>query len=142
MKTIRDLLEQKGGEIWSISPESTVYDAVALMAEKDIGALMVMDHGKPAGIFSERDYARKIVLEGRSSKTTKVKDIMSSKVVYIDIDKSIEDCMALMTDKRFRHMPVLENGNLAGVISIGDLVKTIIEEQQFMIDQLASYIAS
>lgn len=140
MKTIRQLLESKGRDIWSISPEATVYDAIKLMAEKEIGALMAMDGSRPAGIISERDYARKIILKGRSSRETKVRDIMTTNVIYADMEQSVEGCMALMTDKRIRHLPILDDGKLVAVISIGDLVKSIIAEQKFVIEQLESYI--
>ena len=140
MKTIRQLLESKGRDIWSISPEATVYDAIKLMAEKEIGALMAMDGSRPAGILSERDYARKIILKGRSSRETKVRDIMTTNVIYADMEQSVEGCMALMTDKRIRHLPILDDGKLVAVISIGDLVKSIIAEQKFVIEQLESYI--
>lgn len=140
MKTIRQLLESKGRDIWSISPDATVYDAIKLMAEKEIGALMVMSDAVPAGIISERDYARKIILKGRSSRETKVREIMTADVVYADAGHSIEECMALMTNKRIRHLPILEEGELIAVISIGDLVKSIIAEQKFVIEQLESYI--
>lgn len=142
MKTIKQLLEKKGRTIWSIGPDDSVYNAIALMAEKGIGALIVIDNNKPVGIVSERDYARKVVLKGRSSTATRIRDIMSSPVIYAGTDQTIEGCMALMTDKRIRHLPILEKGELFAVISIGDLVKTIIEEQRFVIEQLQSYINS
>ena len=141
MKTIRQLLESKGRDIWSISPDATVYDAIKLMAEKGIGALMVIDNAGPVGIISERDYARKIILKGRSSRETKVRDIMTAHVIYADAGHSVEECMALMTNKRIRHLPVLDEQKLIAVISIGDLVKSIIAEQKFVIEQLESYIS-
>ena len=140
VKTIRQLLESKGRDIWSINSNATVYDAIKVMAEKEIGALMVMDDAKPAGIISERDYARKIILKGRSSRETRVSEIMTTDVIYADAEQSIEGCMALMTEKRIRHLPILEKGELIAVISIGDLVKSIIAEQQFVIEQLQIYI--
>ena len=140
MKTIRQLLESKGHDIWSISPDATVYEAIKLMAEKEIGALLIMDDSRPVGILSERDYARKIILKGRSSRETKVRDIMTMDVIFADADQSIEGCMALMTNKRIRHLPILDEGRLIAVVSIGDLVKYIIAEQKFVIEQLESYI--
>jgi CBS domain-containing protein len=140
MKKVRDILEVKGRSIWSIGPDASVFDALKLMAEKDIGALVVLDAGNLVGIISERDYARKIVLLGRASPTTQVKEIMTSRVACVDPEQNVEECMALVTEKRTRHLPVLENGKLIGLISIGDLVKSIITEQQFIIEQLERYI--
>ena len=140
MRTVRDILETKGHDVWSIAPSALVYDAMKLMADKEIGALLVLEGAKLAGIVSERDYARKIILQGRSSLTTEVREIMTSRVVYVEPERNIEECMALMTDKRIRHLPVVEAGQLCGVISIGDLVKAIIAEQQFIIQQLERYI--
>jgi CBS domain-containing protein len=142
MKTVRDLLKQKGSTIWSVPPDSTVYDALQLMADKNIGALLVIDSGRPVGIFSERDYARQVILKGKTSKDTPVRDVMTSKVVFVRPEQNIEECMALMTDKRFRHLPVLEEGQLAGLLSIGDVVKAVISEKDFLIEQLANYISS
>jgi CBS domain-containing protein len=142
MKSVRDLLKQKGRDIWSVAPDSTVYDALALMAEKNIGALLVREAGRPVGIFSERDYARQVILKGKTSRDTLVRDVMTSKVVFVRPEQSIEECMALMTDKRFRHLPVLEEGQLAGILSIGDVVKALISEKDFLIEQLANYISS
>jgi IMP dehydrogenase len=133
-------LETKGHDVWSIEPSALVYDAMKLMADKEIGALLVLEGAKLAGIVSERDYARKIILQGRSSLTTEVREIMTSRVVYVEPERNIEECMALMTDKRIRHLPVVEAGQLCGVVSIGDLVKAIIAEQQFIIQQLERYI--
>ena len=140
MKRTRDILVVKGHDIWSIEPGASVYDAMKLMAEKEIGALMVMEGAKLVGIISERDYARKVILHGRSSRTTQVREIMTTRVVYAQPDQNIEECMALMTEKRVRHLPVMEAGELVGVISIGDLVKSIIAEQKFIIEQLERYI--
>jgi CBS domain-containing protein len=140
MKKVRDILEHKGRNVWSIGPEASVFDALKLMAEKDIGALVVLDGGNLVGIISERDYARKIVLLGRASPTTQVKEIMTTDVVCVDPERNVDECMALVTEKRVRHLPVLENGKLIGLISIGDLVKSIITEQQFIIEQLERYI--
>ena len=140
MKTVRDILEVKGRIVWSVDLGSTVFDALSLMAAKEIGALVVLDEAHVAGIISERDYARKVILHGRASPTTRVEEIMTSHVAYTHLDQSIEECMAIMTDKRIRHLPVLQDGNLIGIISIGDLVKAIIADQKFMIEQLERYI--
>ena len=140
MKTVRDILEVKGRMVWSVDPGSTVFDALSLMAEKEIGALVVLDEARVAGIISERDYARKVILHGRASPTTRVEEIMTSHVAYTHLDQSIEECMAIMTDKRVRHLPVLQDGKLIGIISIGDLVKAIIADQKFIIEQLERYI--
>lgn len=140
MKTVRDILEVKGHNVWRVPFEATVFDALQLMAEKEVGALVVVDGPKPVGIISERDYARKIILLGRASPTTLVREIMTSHIVYTHPDQPIEECMAIITDKRIRHLPVMEEGKLIGIISIGDLVKTIIAEQKFTIEQLERYI--
>lgn len=129
MQTVRQLLERKSGELISVSPDATVFQALQVMAEQDIGAVLVMDMGDVLGIFSERDYARRIVLQGRTSAGTKVRDIMTSKVVYVGPQQSVAECMALMTDKHFRHLPVMEAGHVIGMLSIGDLVRATIEEQ-------------
>lgn len=142
MKTVRDILNVKGNEVWSVEPGSTVFEALRRMAEKEIGALMVMDGTRLAGIISERDYARKVVLLGRTSPNTLVKEIMTTHVAYTHPQQSIEECMAIMTDKRIRHLPVIEDGKLVGLISIGDLVKSIISEQKFIIEQLERFITS
>jgi CBS domain-containing protein len=142
MKAVRDILRVKGHEVWKVDLNATVFEALRLMAEKEVGALVVMDGDKIAGIISERDYARKIVLLGRTSPNTLVKEIMTSPVAYTQPDQSIEECMAIMTDKRIRHLPVLENDKLIGIISIGDLVKAIIADQKFIIEQLERYIRS
>jgi CBS domain-containing protein len=140
MTTLRSILEVKGNSIWSVSPDSTVYDTIKMMAEKNVGALLVLDGDKLSGIISERDYARKVILKGKSSKETRVSEIMTSSVVTIGPEQSIEDCMALMTAKRIRHLPVLESNKLLGVISIGDVIKAIISEQEYTIKQLENYI--
>ena len=142
MKAVRDILEIKGREVWSIGPRESVFDALKLMAEKGIGALVVLEAGKVVGIISERDYARKVILHGRSSPTTLVSEIMTARVVYAQPQQNIDECMAIMTEKRIRHLPVMENGVLIGVISIGDLVKSIIAEQRFIIEQLERYITT
>lgn len=140
MKTVRNILRVKGTNCWSVAPSDSVYNAMKIMAEKEIGALLVMEQDKLVGIISERDYARKVILQGRSSKTTQVREIMTVRVAYADPDQGVEECMAVMTEKRIRHLPVMDEGKLCGVISIGDLVKSIIEEQKFIIDQLERYI--
>jgi len=132
----------KGRDVWTVDLDATVFEALSRMAEKEIGALMVMDGPRLVGIISERDYARKIVLLGRTSPNTLVKEIMTSHVVYTQLEQSIEECMALVTEKRIRHLPVIDEGKLVGVISIGDLVKSIISDQQFIIEQLVRYITS
>jgi CBS domain-containing protein len=140
MTRVRDILTTKGNEVWSIGPDESVYDAMKLMAEKGIGALLVMEGAKVVGVISERDYARKVILQGRASRTTRVREIMTVQVLYADPDQNIEECMALMTEKRVRHLPVMDKGQVVGVISIGDLVKSIITEQKFIIEQLERYI--
>ena len=147
MRTVRQLLEAKTPsasppEIFAISPEAAVIDAVRLMAEKGIGAVLVMEGARLAGILSERDYARKIVLEGRSSKDTPVREIMTSDVVTVRPDDTTDACMQLVTERRIRHLPVSEGDAVVGVVSIGDLVKAVIEDQQLELDQLQRYIAS
>jgi len=142
MRTVRQLLEAKAPEVFAIGPGSPVFDAIALMADKRIGALLVMDAGRLVGIVSERDYARKIVLQGRSSKDTPVRDIMTGDVITVGLNDTADRCMQLVTDKRIRHLPVLDGDNVLGVVSIGDLVKAVIEDQQLELDQLQRYIAS
>lgn len=140
MKRIQTLLKKKGYDVWSIAPDASVYDAIHLMAEKGVGALIVMDGPNLVGVISERDYARKIILEGRSSENTKISEIMSSEVITVGPDNKIEECMAMMTERRIRHLPVLDGDEVLGVISLGDLVKYIIAEQQFVIEQMERYI--
>ena len=140
MIAVRDILQRKGNQIWSVAPDSTVYDALMLMAEQNVGALLVLDGEKIVGIFSERDYARKIILKGKASKETSVDEIMTSEVTTVYPGQPVEECMALMTDKRIRHLPVLEGEKLAGLISIGDVVKAIISDREFIIKQLEGYI--
>jgi CBS domain-containing protein len=142
MQTVRDLLGKKGGQIWSVSPDSTVYDVLQLMADRNIGAVLVRDGDRLLGIVSERDYARQVILKGKASRETPVREIMTTRVVYVVPERTVEDCMALMTDKHVRHLPVLADGKLVGVLSIGDIVKAVISEKQFMIEQLESYITS
>lgn len=141
MKTVGQLLEGKGHDVWSVGPKASVSAAIELMTEKEVGALLVMDGSKPVGVVSERDCIRKVFLQERSAAETAVKEIMTKRVIYAPPEHSVEECMAMMTDKRIRHLPVMENGQLVGMISIGDLVKAIIDEQQFIIDQLVNYIA-
>lgn len=141
MLTVRQLLEKKSTkDIWSVAPDDSVFDAIKVMAKRGIGALLVLDGVDVVGIISERDYARKVILKGRSSKDTPVRDIMTQKVLFVRPDQSIEECMALMTEKRIRHLPVLEKGRLAGIFSSGDVIKAIISEQEFIIEQLENYI--
>ena len=142
MKTVSQLLKGKGGSVWSVSPDSSVFDALKLMAEKNCGALLVMADGKLRGILSERDYARKVILLGKSSHELRVSEIMSDKVVCVGPGQTVDECMALMSAKRIRHLPVLDGGRVIGVLSIGDLVKEVIAEQQLTIQQLESYIHS
>jgi CBS domain-containing protein len=142
MRTVRHLLESKAPEVFAIGPDAPVLDAIRLMAEKRIGALVVMEAGRLAGIVSERDYARKVVLQGRSSATTPVRDIMTPDVIKVGLNDTTDRCMQLVTDRRIRHLPVVEGGAVVGVVSIGDLVKAVIEDQQVEIDQLQRYIAS
>ena len=141
MKLVKHILDSKENAIWHITPDESVLDAIKLMAEKKVGALLVMENEKLVGIISERDYARKVILQGKSSKQTPVSEIMTANVHRILPEQTVEDCMEIMTEKRFRHLPVLEGENVIGVISIGDLVKAIIAEQQFTIEQLEGYIA-
>jgi CBS domain-containing protein len=139
MRTVKELLQRKGYEIHAISPNATVFDALTLMAAKNVGALLVLDGQTLVGVISERDYARKVILHGKSSKETPVREIMTSRVVHVSPDTPVEACMALMTDKHVRHLPVMDDGALIGVISIGDVVNAIISNQQFAIDQLKTF---
>ena len=140
MKTVTQLLRTKGQQVLSVSPDMPVFEALGVMADKNVGALLVVEGERLVGVFPERDYARKVILKGKSSKDTPVQEIMSSHVLYVRPEQTIEDCMALMTDKRVRHLPVMEEGPVVGVISIGDVVKAIIAEQEFIIEQLQNYI--
>jgi CBS domain-containing protein len=141
MISIRQLLEGKESEVWSTSPEASVYEALQLLAEKNIGALLVLQDGELVGVVSERDYARKVALHGKTSMKTPIKDIMTEEVVTVESDRTVEEAMAIMTDKHIRHLPVLEGEKIVGVVSIGDLVKAIIADQEFAINQLENYIA-
>lgn len=140
IKTIREILDNKGHQIWSVSPDTKIFEALQLMAEKNIGALVVLNGDKLVGIISERDYARKVALKGKTSKETPVRDIMTPKVLYVTPEKTAEDCMALMIEKRIRHLPVYEQDKLIGVVSIGDVVKAVIEEKKIAIEHLENYI--
>lgn len=141
MHTVRQILEKKGRDIWAVRPEDSVLDAVRRMAELQVGAMMVMSDNRLDGMFSERDYARKVILEGRSSHDTLVGDIMSSEPVTIHPQASVDEALALMTRKRFRHLPVVEDGQVIGLVSIGDLVNAKIADQQQLIEQLESYVS-
>lgn len=141
MHSVRGVLQSKGSQVWSTYPDATVYDALKMMSEKEIGALVVLDDGHLVGIFSERDYARKVILLGKTARDTLVRDIMTPKVYSVRPDQTIEECMHLMTDRHIRHLPVVEDDEVVGVISIGDVVKTIISEQKFVIEQLENYIS-
>jgi CBS domain-containing protein len=140
MQTINLLLQSKGTHVETLAADATVFEALSIMADKEIGALVVLQNNRPVGLFSERDYARNLILKGRTSKETKVSEVMSSPVVVAHPEQSVEECMAVMTEKRVRHLPVMQGDELVGIISIGDLVKAIIENQQFVIEQLVSYI--
>ena len=140
MTAVSQLLQAKGQDIWSIAPDASVYDAIQRMADKQVGALLVLDAQKLVGIISERDYARKVILQGKSSHTTRVSEIMTTTVFYVRPEQSLEDCMALMTSKRVRHLPVMSEGRLLGVVSIGDLVKALLAEREIRIEQLEQYI--
>lgn len=140
MDQVWQLLANKGHEVWSVGPDDTVFEALQRLAEKDVGALVVLDGGELVGIFSERDYARKVILQGKSSTDTLVREVMSSRVLYVRPEQSVDECMALMTKNHFRHLPVVDGNQLVGVISIGDLVKSVISHQEFLIEQLENYI--
>ena len=139
--TIEKILCQKSGTIWSITPDATVYDAIALMAEKNVGALLVMENEKLVGIVSERDYSRKVMLQGRTSRTSTVREIMTTELTTAHPRETVEDCLRFMTEKRIRHLPVVADGSLRGVISIGDLVKEVISTQSAALEQLRDYIS-
>ena len=140
MRTVQQLLDEKGGEIQSIHPDDSVFDAIQKLANANIGSLIVLEDDRPVGIFTERDYARNVVLQGKSSPTTPVRDIMTTRVIYVQPEQTVEECMAIMTDKHIRHLPVLRDEKLVGMISIGDLVKSIIADQKFTIEQLEQFI--
>ncbi|MCP4426309.1 MAG: CBS domain-containing protein [Chloroflexi bacterium] len=143
MTIVSQLLRIKGHDVWSINPDASIFDALKMMSDMNIGAMLVLDEGEVAGIFSERDYARRVVLRGKSSRKTAVKDAMTAEVVSVRPDQTIEDCMTLMTDKHFRHLPVITaEGELVGIISIGDVVKALLSEQETVINHLEEYIRS
>ena len=141
MKTVRDVLKAKGGVVFAAEPDDTVYSALTTMAEQNIGALLVREGARVVGIFSERDYARQVVLKGKASKDTPIRDVMTARVVFVRPEQNIEECMALMTDKHVRHLPVLDGDTLVGLVSIGDVVKAVISEKEFLIAQLEHYIS-
>ncbi len=138
--SVRPVLEAKGSRVWSVAPEAMVFDAIKMMAEKSVGALLVMNDGKPVGIVSERDYARKVILLGKASKKTRVSEIMSAPVIFVTPDYTVDECFYLMTAHRIRHLPVMDGDRLAGVLSIGDLVRATVAAQKATIDQLTQYI--
>jgi CBS domain-containing protein len=140
MKSVEKVLRAKGREAWHITPQATVYEALQLMSEKEIGSILVLEEGEVVGIFTERDYARKLILKGKFSKDTAVRELMTQDVLYVEPQNTIEDCMVLMTKNRVRHLPVMDNGKLAGIVSLGDMVKHIISEQESTIAQLEKYI--
>jgi CBS domain-containing protein len=140
MKTVNDILRLKGYNVWSVAPGATVFEALQLMADKNVGAVLVMDEDRLVGILSERDYARKVILLGKTSRETLVSEIMTSRVLYASADQTTQECMALMTEKRVRHLPVMEGNRVIGVVTIGDVGRAIISDQQFMLAQLERYI--
>ena len=140
MSTVRDMIRKKGGEVFTLAPDASVYDALALMAKENSGVVLIMDGGRVEGILSERDCVRHLELEGRSSRTTKVSDFMTRKVIYIEASQPLEECMALMIDKNIRHLPVFDEGTLLGLISVRDVLKEVVDVQKFMISQLEHYI--
>ena len=141
MTTVKQILDNKGHEVFAVSPTDTVFESLQQMADKGVGALLVMDGDKLVGIVTERDYARKVILEGKSSRDIQVEDIMTRQVLCVPPERTVDECMALMSDKRARHLPVLDHKQVIGVVSIGDLVKVVISEQRFLIDQLQHYIS-
>lgn len=141
MKTVKDMLKSKKSELWFVAPTATVFDALKIMGEKEIGALMVMDAGKVVGIISERDYARKVILKGKASKDTLVKEIMTSNMFSVKPENTVEECMVLITGKRIRHLPVFDKDKFVGIVSVGDVVKSLISEQEKLIEQLSDYIS-
>ena len=140
MNFVSQILKDKKEKIWSVSPRETAYNALQIMSDQNLGAVLVIDKRGVVGIFSERDYARKVILKGKSSKTTPVSELMTKKVLYVDPGTSVEDCVALMTEKRIRHLPVMENKKLVGLVTVGDVLKQLIEDQKFEIQELERYI--
>jgi CBS domain-containing protein len=140
MTTVAHLLNAKGSDVWSVPPDATVYKAIEVMADRQVGALLVIDAGQVVGIVSERDYARKVILQGKQPHTTLVREIMTDKVLFVRPEQTIEDCMAVMTARRIRHLPVMQGDHLLGIISIGDIVKGLMTERDARIDQLEQYI--
>lgn len=141
MKTVKDMLKSKKNELWFVAPTATVFDALKIMGEKEVGALMVMDAGKVVGIISERDYARKVILKGKASKDTLVKEIMTSNMFSVKPENTVEECMVLITGKHIRHLPVFDKDKFVGIVSVGDVVKSLISEQEKLIEQLSDYIS-
>ncbi len=141
MKIVSDILNSKGHDVWAVKPDDTVFDSLKLMAEKEVGALLVMDQDRLVGIVTERDYARKVILEGKSSKDSLVAEVMTKHVLCVTPERTIDECMALMTDKRARHLPDVDHKRVIGLVSIGDLVKALLSEQKVLIDQLQHYIS-
>ncbi len=141
MKTVKDILKDPGRKIWSVSPKTTAYEALEVMAEKDIGALLVFENEHLVGIFSERDYARKVILKGKASKDTPVSELMTRQVFYVDPGNTLNECMALMTMKRIRHLPVFDNNRIIGIVTIGDVVKEIVSEQETTIKALQDFMS-
>ncbi len=140
MNFVSQILKDKEGKIWSVAPRETAYNALQIMSDQNLGALLVIDQRGVVGIFSERDYARKVVLKGKLSKTTPVSELMTKKVLYVDPGTSVEDCVALMTEKNVRHLPVIEKKRLVGIVTVGDVLKQLIEDQKFEIQELERYI--
>ncbi len=140
MNFVSQILKNKGGNIWSIAPHETAYKALQIMSEKNLGCLLVIDKGKTVGIFTERDYSRKVILKGKSSKTTPVSELMTKEVLFVDPGTSVEDCMALMIEKCVRHLPVMEKKKLVGLVTVGDVVKQLIIDQKFKIQELERYL--